>query len=67
MEVVHASHAGIDKRLHAGTRATGVRAGFQGDHGPGAARLISGLLQRHDLGMRTSHGLGGADAHNFPG
>ena len=67
MEVVHASHAGIDKRLRTGTRAAGVRAGFQGDHGRGPARLISGLTQRHDLGMRTSYGLGGADAHNFPG
>ena len=66
MEVVHASHPGIDKRLRAGTRAAGMRAGFQGDHGRGPARLISGLLQRHDLGMRASHGLGGADAHNFP-
>ena len=52
---------------YAGTRATGMRTGFQGDHGRGPACPISGLTQRHDLGMRTSYGLGGADAHNFPG
>ena len=67
MKVVHASHAGIDKRLCARTRATGMRTRLQGDHGGGSSRPIASLAQRHDLGMRASHGLRSTDAHDVTG
>jgi hypothetical protein len=59
-DVVHGRHAGSDQCVRAGWGASHMRARFEGDHGGRTSRRSPCLLQRHDLGMWPTDGLGGA-------
>src|SRR5690606_26052774 len=53
----HPRHAGADQRLGAGTGASVMAAGLQGDVGGSAPRPFAGLAQGVDLGVRLAGAL----------